>query len=470
MQKVCIIGTGFTASVIYKSLKDKNIDVESIQPNFSDESLISFDVSEGSIFDQEIFEKNSNFGGGISQWGHAITFPNTKNFFLPKDNLSWNRTWEKISEIDFDKEFGIQIPSIEIPKALNTLLPGYDSQLNPEIHSYSGGLLGNKDPATFIVPIDHYARGRIISITFKEEDSNYVIKLLTEQGKYFFVECKTLILAAGSIVNACLTSLISGNSIFPIGNHFSRKVAEVNFKRPLNLKDIAQVYSKNDQHFMTFTLNEHLLQESESNSSIRFQIENSRKKAIYNKLRQVSSPLQVGELFEFLVSSSLNHLRRKEASFQSAILRIMVDQPLNQINHLEITRKPDGLFKCKIVLQMDDKTRMRAEKIEHEFLAILLKSKDVKSVKTTTGSVLTNSSKIENYEVSEWKDAAHYFGSVPMGQNSRTNFVDEKFQLNGFPKCYVLGNSSFPVGSHGHPTFLNMCLSYLLGNSVTDHD
>jgi len=470
MQRVCIIGTGFTASVIYKSLKDKNIAVECIQPNFSDESLISFDVSPGSIFDQQLFERNSKFGGGISQWGHAITFPNDQNFFLPKDNCYWNNTSEKISEIDFEKVFGIALPSMENSETLRNLLPNYESQLNLEKHSYSGGILGNKDPKTFIERIDEYTRGRIISISLNEKNSTYVVELLSARGMYYFAEYETLILAAGTILNACLTSLISGNSIFPIGNHFSRKVAEISFIEPVNLRDIAQIYSKNDRHFLTFTLKEHMLQASGSNSSIRFQIENSRKKAIYYMLRRVTSLIQVRELFEFFISFSRNYLRKKEASVQSAILRIMVDQPLNEINHLEIIKKPEGLFECKITLRMDESTRIRAERLEKEFLGILFKSKYVKSIKICSNQVVIDASKLNDYEIPNWKDAAHYFGSVPMRQQSMSDFVDEEFRLNGFAECYVLGNSTFPVGSHGHPTFLNMCLSYLFGKSVTEHD
>ena len=120
MKRVCIIGTGFAASEIYRTLRNGDFSIEVIQPNLVDESLVSFDISQDSIFDEGLFEKNSKSGGGQTVWGHAITFPNNKNFFLQKrnQNIDWGKTGDKISQLDFGKVFGIEVPDLNMRKVL----------------------------------------------------------------------------------------------------------------------------------------------------------------------------------------------------------------------------------------------------------------------------------------------------------------------------------------------------------------
>jgi hypothetical protein len=467
MRRILIIGTGFTAAVIYKSLIKRNVVVQCIQPNIANEPIVTFDITPGSIFDEELFNKNSQVGGGISKWGHAITFPSAQNFFLQSDNIEWREIERKVCEIEFEKVFGIQPTNIFTANTLDHILPNYESILNVEQHSYSGGKYGNKDPKTFIEPIEEYSSGRIISIMYNDEKKLYTIELLGDQGNKSFIECETLVFAAGAILNACLTSMLTGNSIFPIGNHFSRRLAEINFMEPLNLRHIAQTYAENDMHFLTFVLKNNVLQKSISNSSIRFQIESSNKKEVYMMIKGISSFHSATRVCNFILKSILIFLRSGGRETQSAILRMMVDQPLNEINHLEITQKLDGFFNCKITLQMDELTVKRAINLQNEFLDILIKSKLVKSVNILSENSAIPTPESSYYAVSDWNDTAHYFGSVPMINQSKTNYVDQEFQLNGFQGLHVIGNSSFPIGSHGHPTFLNMCLGYILGEVIT---
>jgi hypothetical protein len=466
MHRVLIIGTGFTASVIYKSLKNKNIVVQCVQPNISNESIVNFDITPGSVFDEQLFNSNTQVGGGISQWGHAITFPSAQNFFLQSNNLEWTEIEKKVSEIDFETIFGIHPTNIVATHLVENIMPNYESILNVEQHSYSGGKYGNKDPETFIEPIKEYTLGRIISIAYNDKKTLYKIEILGDQGKKSLIECETLIFAAGAILNACLTSMITGNSIFPIGNHFSKRIAKINFTKPLNLRHIAQTYAKDDMHFLTFVLKDNVLQKSSSNSSIRLQIESSNKMEIYRMIKGISSFNSVARVCSFMIKSVLIFLRGGVRETQSAIVRMMIDQPLNEINHLEITQKPDGLFNCKITLQIDELTAKHAINLQKEFLDILMKSKFVKSVNICSDNSEMHSTGSTSFDVSDWNDTAHYFGSVPMRSKSKTVYVDQEFQLNGFKELYVVGNSTFPIGSHGHPTFLNMCLGYLLGESI----
>ena len=70
--------------------------------------------------------------------------------------------------------------------------------------------------------------------------------------------------------------------------------------------------------------------------------------------------------------------------------------------------------------------------------------------------------------ITPWADTAHYFGTVPMhhfetvqGLSDKSQFctVSNNFELNGSPGIYVIGNSSFPQGGHGHPTAMTVSLA-----------
>ena len=63
------------------------------------------------------------------------------------------------------------------------------------------------------------------------------------------------------------------------------------------------------------------------------------------------------------------------------------------------------------------------------------------------------------YRAMDWLDTAHYFGTVPMSDNNQQGTVNEFFELNGSEGIFVLGNSSFPTGSHSHPTLLTVLLA-----------
>jgi hypothetical protein len=59
----------------------------------------------------------------------------------------------------------------------------------------------------------------------------------------------------------------------------------------------------------------------------------------------------------------------------------------------------------------------------------------------------------------ELSDAAHYWGSLPMMKSlpsRKQSVVDKTFELKNLRGVFALGASSFPLGSHGHPTFLAM--------------
>lgn len=463
---VLIIGTGFTASVIYNSLIEQKRNVKCLQPNISNESIVNFDITPGSVFDEQLFNKNSQVGGGISQWGHAITFPSAQNFFLQDGNPEWKEIQKKVSEIDLEKVFGVHPTNIVAAHLLDKLMPNYDSIFSIEQHSYSNGNYGDEDPENFIKPIKDYIQGRITCITYNDKKALYKIDILNEQGQKNFIECETLILAAGTILNACFTSMITGNSIFPIGNHFSKKIAEIYFTEPLDLRNIAQSYAGDEMHFLTFVIKENEIQKSSSNSSIRLQIESSNKKEIYKMIRGISSFNSVVRVCNFIFKSILIFLRSGARETQSAILRMMVDQPLNNTNHLEIKQVSDGFFNCKITLKLDELTIKQAKLLQEQFLDILMTSKFVKSVNICSENSGMHMTGVTSFDLSDWNDTAHYFGSVPMMNKLKTISVNQEFQLNGFEKIYVVGNSTFPIGSHGHPTLLNMCLGYLLGNSI----
>ena len=154
---------------------------------------------------------------------------------------------------------------------------------------------------------------------------------------------------------------------------------------------------------------------------------------------------------------------------KEAILRIMVDQPLNDLNRISISRMPHGLYNCKIRLCMDESTKICANRLERTFIETLSKSEYVDSINTFSEAKEDSGLKIRASEDTEWKDAAHYFGTVPMNKLFSSAHINESCALNGFINCYVVGNSALPIGSHGHPTLLNMCLSHLCASTVNNN-
>jgi choline dehydrogenase-like flavoprotein len=147
-----------------------------------------------------------------------------------------------------------------------------------------------------------------------------------------------------------------------------------------------------------------------------------------------------------------------------ATVRMMTDQPADESsNYFEITGIKNGKWTGRVKLELDPKVSGDSEVLIQTLNRSLEQSRYMKK-----GTKLSLS---EDFQVPEsiWRDAGHYYGSVPVGLlNSYQPTVDGNLQLNGFTNIFVIGASCFPIGSHGHPTKLIMDLATRLGKHISE--
>jgi hypothetical protein len=447
---VFIIGTGFCASTIFSYLTEYALTVQVLEPSSRD-TLIKFTKTTDSIFSESQANSTSGLGGGSAIWGKAITHANEKNWFMSRGNESWESLHGPVMAVTLPKK--MNIPKLKTGRSdfARRFLPYLTERFHEEIGQYAGHRLGPSN--TFSLPeIDPSCLLFATVLDLRAHDGGYLVTVQEKDGTTSQWKCKNLVLASGTFLNACFFSLLSGQSEFPLSNHFSANFGRIHLRKPITISDGIQTYANGEKEFSTFTTLDSTQNFGERpNTSIRLQSNKHSvgKKSIFLSLLKFEYKFLFKTIIPYLICSL-----RGARLVDELMIRVVADQSINESNRMKVTHFKDGLFYVDINLNIEERVVLDAYAAVEEFIQLVSNSKIVKS--------------IESYEQDKitWDDPAHYFGTTPIGLYNFPSALTSDSESTIYTGLYVTGSSSFPVGSHGHPTLLAAQLAMIVASRI----
>jgi hypothetical protein len=457
-----IIGTGFAAHYVASELPlEKTL---MVQPRACQGDILKIVATTNSILEILQVDKTKNLGGGKATWGGAVSYPSDRNYLKMTANNKWNQVCEELLA-------RLSTPSRNVSSSTRAIIekifPGVLSVLEIEPHGYITEQFGKIDEYQFPQEGKYkILEGSLIDVS-QVNKVGYALKLISTDGSVVLIETQNLVLATGNFLNACYTSLLTNITRFPIGNHYSKKIGELSFSEPMRLRNIAQTYEKSENRFITLGNNGFSPNFHGVSNSIRLQVTDSIsvQRALFDYL--------VKDFFKFRPAARIrtiwaifSAILRKNRLISRATLRIMTDQPADEDNnYFEITGVENGKWNTRVKLELSPTVIEDVDVLIH-----FLNQSASRSHYLKQGTKLSLGHNLESAE-NVWRDAGHYYGSVPVGlpiPNQAT--VDENLQLYGFKNIFVVGSSSFPIGSHGHPTKLIIDLASRLGQHISEQN
>ena len=290
----------------------------------------------------------------------------------------------------------------------------------------------------------------VLGIT-KNEDV-FQVSCRDLRGGSLLLTSRVVVLACGTVLNACLYSLATGVKHFPISNHFGADFGEIILRKPVLIRDGIQTYSEGESDFSTFTRKLSSLNWSNSpNSAIRLQsnVLNLTKTEIIDSLKN----LRVKPFFNYIVPGLMARYLKLRL-IDRITLRIMADQCINDANSLTIDDLDDGKFFVTVKIEMSELVEQDAHDFLNQFIEIF------------KGSQIVGSAELRTPDEVSWEDTAHYFGSTPIGRAEFDSSLTSQSESGVLKGLFVVGNSTFPEGSHGHPTLLGMQLAQLVAECI----
>ena len=447
---VFIIGTGFCASTVASQLAKESLSVKVLEPS-SGETLIKFTKTLDSIFSEGQANKTSGFGGGSNVWGKAVTHPNDKNWFVSRGNKAWGSLCVSLPAVILPSAMNIPKPKLGDSNFVRRFLPSLLERFHEEIGQYAGHRLGPSN--TFSLPqIDQNYLMLATVIDLSVYGSGYLVTLREKGGEISQWECKTLVLASGTFLNACFFSLLSGQKEFPLSNHFSADFGRILLKKPIAIVDGVQTYANGEKEFSTFTSRSSTQDFRERpNTSIRLQAT----KYLIGRKSIVLALLKLQ--YSFLLKSIIPYLfstLKGARIVDELVIRVVADQKINQSNKMKVLDFREGFFHVEVNLKIEEYVASDAHASVEEFVKLVSPSRIVRSTEMFDQDKIT------------WDDPAHYFGTTPIGLYNYSSSLTSDSESSLYPRLYIIGNSSFPVGSHGHPTLLGMQLAMIVASKI----
>ena len=447
---VVVIGTGFCASNLTSFLVRNALTIQVIEPS-SVQLPIVFTKTTESVFLEEQANKTSGLGGGISVWGKAITHPNEKNWFIPQGNSEWESLHERLSTVVLPNETNIPRPKRHASRFAKKHFPNLKKRFLEEIGLYAGNELGEEN--NFSLPQINENILMLATVTdLKANADHFLVTVCEADGLISKIQSKYLVLACGTFLNACYFSLINGQEDFPLSNHFAADFGRVELTKPITVKDCVQTYAIGENAFSTFaSLRSKPNSNWEPNTSIRLQatpLAIGRRAMVYALLK-----FEILYLFNRVIPFLYSVLKGSRL-VDSLKIRVIADQNISEKNRMRILSFHNGIFHVEITLTIDNCVSADAHRAVSEFIEIVKASKIVSSID------LVNEDKVL------WDDPAHYFGTTPIGLHKYESSLTSDSESRLHPGLYIIGNSSLPVGSHGHPTLISMQLSTIAAMSI----
>jgi hypothetical protein len=451
-----VIGTGFVGIEIAKFLDDFGKNFLAIEPGIRGTSAFEFNSVDG-VFDPVLAFRTIGLGGGANVWGNGLCLPTVHNFFTDSTPLAWRHLLDEFKPEDiielvskharntFTNSRGTLRKFRKIFNADNFLF---------EKHGYAGGTFGGPGwGKSSINQVNQFILENTI-INIERDESLGLWKLTTadREGKCRTFHTKILIFAAGTLMNAYLVYLASGISRFPIGNHFSAVIGEIRLKIPKNIDNLLQTWGKNETEFVTVSLpREFRVNRSIPHSAIRFHpITETR---IVDRWKELLTNPKLKKSI-YLIYESLYFCITRKQFYDRFQIHLLVDVPLSDNNYFEFDPISNAV---NITLQHTDESISGSKNLLEQFFSAIAESSLIQDfeIKCFSDDCFDR----DKFLMMEWSDTAHYFGTIPVSDDNCHGTVNKFFELNGSKGLFVLGNSSFPTGSHSHPTLLSVLLA-----------
>jgi hypothetical protein len=455
-----IIGTGFAAHYVASQLPPQGTLM--IQPLSRKGDILNIVATTKSIFEISQVSKTQNIYGGKAIWGGAVSYPSNRNYLKMTTNSQWNLVCKEL--LAKASKPNVQLlNSAEL--TIEKIFPGILDKLEVEPHGYITGQFGKINEYQFPLYGKHEILYGALTDVSQINKDGYLLKLISKDGSVATVKTQNLVFATGNFLNACYTSYLTNMVWFPVGNHCSKKIGELSFTEPMRLQNIAQKYEWGENLFITLGNNGFSSQLYGIANSIRLQVTNS------ISIQRATFDYLVKDFFKLSPAAKIRTIRailiailRKKRLISSSTVRMMTDLPADEgSNYFKITGVENGIWTAEIKLELSSSVID-----DSKTLIQLLNQSISQSQYLKEGTRLSLGDDVEPLE-NVWRDAGHYYGSVPVGlPNPCYSTVDENLQLHGFKNVFVVGSSSFPIGSHGHPTKLIIDLARRLGKHISE--
>lgn len=457
MIEVLIIGSGFAAATVYRELRKSSINVMILDSSSINQD-VEYESTPSSIFSNNQLQKTAKIGGGIDVWGSAVTFPTTLNFFNNLQLLDWQRVRKSLPPYPIEKLFSKTQP-FKIQRALKEIskfqkyFPQIHQSYAIESHAYVGKsprvASTLKEPK--LTPEEIFSG--VVKDIYRNFDGSYSVEIQMENGDSTKLQARTIIFASGAIINSLFVQMVSGNQCFDISNHVSAVIGNIIFRKPIRLGQFVQAYNPRDSMFFTLANDPPYSADTyRINSALRFVWNPSDlvTRGEHLPLEESNEPISTFTKLSSRIRWITQKILARFGLFEAVSIRLMVDLPRSELNWLRISPLDDGKYIVSIKLELLEANYSEIALLLNPLRETLSNSKLVKRFELV---------KDDQFSEQIWGDSAHYSGTVPIGPVALRPSVDSNLELNGHKGIFVLGNSSFSQGSHGHPTLLSVLLA-----------
>lgn len=415
---VLIFGSGFCAS-------ETNLHLDGGISRVLLDVSESFHVecAEQELFSSETMKRNAQVGGGILEWGGAISNLEDAGVFSTPENFKFNLSGRTLN-FEPKNYFNKYVPpdALRIATArfiFNRLFRGMSNRFEFNVGGYSSpirkGTGPRKEPDSF-QKLNQVETAILKELRYLEDERLTVAKFQNSDGTAKELSAKRVVFASGALGNAFLVSKLTGQRDFPIGNHVSRISAEVHFKRTRYLGALVQEWRPRDKQFFTMSLSDSdNLGSGLAQASIRW---------FANDDPSNQEPSK---------NSLLNRVAKRLRFYSRATIQEM------QVLEPGAAKLRFNETGCSAHIEVAPGTADTLKRISRQLFQATERGLGRRGVVSPPNEA--------------FNDAAHYFGTVPMS-DSENNYlgVDCDFALKGFPTVYCAGLSAMPKISHAHPT------------------
>jgi hypothetical protein len=471
-----IVGTGFVGTTIANTLDEYGVNYLLLEPSLAESSLFNFGYVSDNV-DLDLIQKTIRIGGGIQVWGGGLTNPTAEHFFDNNSEQDWNNLGS------LNRSTGGQTLATELAsgrfiftksesRRIKRIFGLAESSLVPEKHRYLGGTFGSPEKYRFLQPhnIENLMTADLVDITLDSPDGFHRVSVRGADGRIDDIYCRRLIFAAGTIGNAYLTFLATGNNSFQIGNHLSAIVGTVYFRDPRRITSFLQTWNPDETSFITLSLPLSIRRSLElGHSGIRFHpippppLKSEIQRTFISFVRSFFSPKSLKPLIWRLTDLIYFIVSRKRLNYGMQI-HILADVSLNKSNSLEFDYTTNPTLASLEITLDEDCLKELTELMQRLILGL---SSGTNIFKFDVPCYFDGEVSTQLLTKYDWLDSAHYFGSLPMGGNIPNQSVNIDFTIDGQKNVRAIGASSFPIGNHGHPTLLTILLAKTFSRNLS---
>lgn len=460
-----VIGSGFGALSFLGSLQSRDVFWIDLTSQDGSAGLVEFEVQEGGCFSPYAANRNACVGGGLANWGTVVTSLATGGFEGEHDNdREWLTALAAASEVApntlWRDVFGSQRTTERQP-----VTPREFSQaVDPKGLRRAQMTYVRRPKLKRVLDLVRESGrdlhvGRFISV-LRNRGDRFELRYLDTSGDTRTIEAYNLVLASGTFLNCCLLFELTGQFVYPLANHVGTVAARVTLKRPTHFKHFVQRFQGSKDSFAVWFDNQ-----KPQLCSVRLVPDDGRSLDLINSEGGVFVGDGIKKSYQYIY----HRLLRTCNFYKSFLVQLMLETRIGTTNYVRVqeSSNSEARWKVSVDVKIDENLLELGAEIVNRLTNVL---KEVSSTKTVEYASWMRTVKggFSN-AVSDFLDAAHYFGSVPCSSaagDSRFLSVDSSLRLQGHRGIWVLGNCVLPNAGCGHPTELISQLAFASGKKA----